>query len=98
MTTTNDSVEKLVREFGNKLAMQLNPSNDTMQAIRLLRKELPDFLTTFKDQCVREALEAKAVEVEKLRRDTDGGALEDWAEDLSYNVALDDVLALIRKP
>jgi hypothetical protein len=36
--------EKEIKDFGNKIAMQLRPSNDTMEAVRLVRKELPDFI------------------------------------------------------
>lgn len=39
-----------VKKFVNKLAMQLNPSNDTMEAIRLFRAELPSFLSLAVEQ------------------------------------------------
>lgn len=39
-----EEVNNDVRKFSNKLALQLPQSNDTMKAIRLLHKELPDLL------------------------------------------------------
>ena len=36
--------EKEVHTFVNELASQLTPSNDTMNAIRLIRNDLPDFI------------------------------------------------------
>ena len=40
---TNDW-ENEVHTFVNELAMQLKPSNDTMDAVRLIRNDLPDFI------------------------------------------------------
>lgn len=42
----NNHLETTIKEFCNHLAFQLNPSNDTMEAIRLFRNELPNFLIT----------------------------------------------------
>jgi ABC-type uncharacterized transport system substrate-binding protein len=39
------SVEEIVKDFGNSIAFQLKPSNDTMEAVRLVRKELTILLT-----------------------------------------------------
>ena len=38
--------EERNRKFVNDLAFQLEPSNDTMHAIRLFREELPPHLTS----------------------------------------------------
>jgi len=39
-------MEKTIRDFTNKVAMQLMSSNDTMYAVRAFRKELPAFLAS----------------------------------------------------
>ena len=39
------SVEETSRHFCNGIALQLTPSNAAMEAIRLLNKKLPQFLT-----------------------------------------------------
>lgn len=44
MNTPDTEWEKEVRTFVNELAMQLTPSNDTMNAVRLIRKDLPGFI------------------------------------------------------
>jgi hypothetical protein len=33
-----------VKTFCNEVAMQLKPSNDTMEAVRLFRNDLPEFI------------------------------------------------------
>ena len=45
MDTPDIEWEKEVHTFVNELAMQLTPSNDTMNAVRLIRKDLPDFIS-----------------------------------------------------
>lgn len=60
MNTTNTkprSVEEDTHKFANELAMQLRPSNDTMIAIRVLRRELPNMLTTRDASIRREEME-----------------------------------------
>lgn len=42
--TEKEAWERVLRQFVNKIAAELNPSNDTMQAIRLIRKKLPEIL------------------------------------------------------
>lgn len=61
MQNTPKEIEDLVKEFGNKLAFKLNPSNDTMEAIRLLRKELPELLAE-QDRISRESIARKEIE------------------------------------
>jgi len=39
-----ETEEEQIRKFTNRLSFGLHVSNDTMDAIRLFRKELPDFL------------------------------------------------------
>jgi len=64
MQNTPKTIEDLVKEFGNKLAFKLNPSNDTMEAIRLLRKELPELLAE-QDRISRESEREKIIELFK---------------------------------
>jgi hypothetical protein len=47
---THSTDEKLVRVFGNSIAMQLPVSNEAMVAVRLIRKELPDTLSQVRSQ------------------------------------------------
>lgn len=72
------------RHFVNGLAAQLNPSNDTMAAIRLFRSELPAFLHTHTTALAEEVVAKKYPTV-----------FNDYRE--GYNHALDDALAIIRK-
>jgi len=50
---TNQTIEKAVvetsRHFCNGIALQLEPSNEVMKAIRLLNKELPKALQAQRD-------------------------------------------------
>lgn len=55
--TKPKTIEEVVREFANKLAMQLNPSNDTMEAIRLIRKELPTLIKERDEAFIRKVEE-----------------------------------------
>lgn len=41
---TPKTIEERIKEFGNKLAFELKPSNDTMEAVRLMREKLPELL------------------------------------------------------
>lgn len=43
--TRSELGEKYVKDFGNNIAFQLKPSNDTMEAVRLVRKELPALIS-----------------------------------------------------
>ena len=61
----NKSNEEIVKEFGNSLAFQLKPSNDTMEAVRLARKELLPILDA-KDQAHKAEVE-EAVREESIR-------------------------------
>ena len=38
-------IDQYTRHFVNDIASKLNPSNDTMEAVRLFRAELPKLLT-----------------------------------------------------
>lgn len=42
---TPETMEEGIKNFVNGLAFQLRPSNDTMDAVRLIRKELPSFIS-----------------------------------------------------
>lgn len=39
-----ESWERTLRHFVNSIAYELEPSNDTMNAVRLIRKKLPEIL------------------------------------------------------
>lgn len=58
--------EEEIKKFVNKLAMQLNPSNDTMKAIRLLRKELPELLAE-QNRISKESVKEKIERIKKER-------------------------------
>jgi len=45
-------LKTVVRKFANSLSFQLSPSNDTMEAIRLLTKELPALLHQEREKAV----------------------------------------------
>jgi len=47
--TIEQAVEETSRHFCNGIALQLEPSNEVMQAIRLLNKELPKALQAQRD-------------------------------------------------
>ena len=51
------SVEETSRHFCNGIALQLEPSNAVMEAIRLLNKELPKALQAQRDAGAREERE-----------------------------------------
>ena len=69
--------EKEVHTFVNEVAIQLKPSNDTMNAVRLIRKDLPDFIRymrTSRDTYWKERVRDVKFDIEALRgspRDTD---------------------------
>ena len=46
MTTNPRSVEEVARKFNNELGFQLQPSHDTMQAVRLAHSKVKTILTT----------------------------------------------------
>ena len=54
--------EQEIRKFTNDLGFQLKPSNDTMEAVRLFRKELPDFLLRL-EQATREDERSKIKQI-----------------------------------
>lgn len=110
---TNDRVEPAVdvvayhkelaiRKFTNKLAMQLKPSNDTMEAIRLFRNELPNFLTAH-EQEVLSSLHARLVEgvkgmkvIEDIKPTDDSlKAHHNYGMKAGYNFAIDEALTII---
>ena len=47
--TIEQAVEETSRHFCNGIALQLEPSNEVMKAIRLLNKELPKALQAQRD-------------------------------------------------
>ncbi len=69
INTPDTEMEKEVHTFVNGLAMQLTPSNDTMNAVRLIRKDLPDFISymrtsrdTYWKERVRKEVEWQPIE------------------------------------
>jgi predicted metalloprotease len=68
--TIEQAVEQTSRHFCNGIASQLEPSNEVMQAIRLLNKELPQAL-----QAQRDA-EARVAEIKsELQSDSFSGCI-----------------------
>ena len=59
--TIEQAVEETSRHFCNGIALQLEPSNEVMQAIRLLNKELPKALQAQRDATLQEVLSMKRV-------------------------------------
>jgi hypothetical protein len=57
MNNIQETEEKMVRDFCNQMAMQLNVSNDTIEAVRLFRKEIPNLLTTTRTSTLEEVRE-----------------------------------------
>lgn len=57
--TKNNTTEEMIHRFANSFALQLNPSNDTMEAVRLLRKELPSLLTQARLQERKDTIESE---------------------------------------
>jgi hypothetical protein len=55
--------EKIVKTFGNELAMHLTPSNEVMKAVRFAREALTDVLASL--------TEAHKVEMEKAQKEID---------------------------
>ena len=55
------SIEEVVKEFNNQMAMQLTPSNDTMHAVRLAKKMLTQTITE-RDQHL----------IQSIRKEVDG--------------------------
>lgn len=48
--------EQEIHDFVNQFGFQLKLSNDTMEAVRLLRKELPKFMDKSRQQLLKEVL------------------------------------------
>jgi len=86
--------EEETRHFINKIAFNLPPSNETMEVIRLLRKELPSFLASQLLLIAQETYKACRPE-EKAPRPN--GNYEDDAVTYGYNQALKDLDANYQK-
>ncbi len=85
--------EKAVRDFCNQIAMQLNASNDTMQAVRLFRKEIPNLLDTDRARIVERISELKKNERNMKKGDV---TLETYDEVMVWNQALDQAIDIVK--
>jgi hypothetical protein len=56
---TTPSIEEMARKLNNKIALQIQPSNEVMQAVRAIHKELLEALTEAYQAGIDEAVERK---------------------------------------
>lgn len=93
-------MQEEIRDFTNALACELKPSNDTMEAVRLVRSRLPDFMYKAFQAQKREIVElaGSQKEVYQAHHEIPEGCEvgdEKLHMDSCCNEIIDDIICLI---